>query len=346
MRKTLFFLLLLAFLLEPVAALEIQAPEAPSDVRNLISDKPDSFGQGLLDLIKNGLLQSESDFSEAKSICVRLIVSVLIVSILQTISGPVKIVSDVAGTAALAVLLLQNTQTMIGLATETISKIGDYGKLLLPVMTSAMAAQGQISSSAALYTGSVFFISILSSFISSFFSPMVYLFVSLATASSATGENLLKRFSELLKGFMSWSLKTLLIIFTTYMSITGIVSGTTDAAVLKATKVTISTVVPVVGGILSDASESVLVSASLLKNAAGVYGILAMIALFLGPFIKIGSHYLILKLTAALCEIFGTKQMTNLISDYSTAMGLLLGMTGASCLMHLISTICFMKGVG
>ena len=151
---------------------------------------------------------------------------------------------------------------------------------------------------------------------------------------------------DMLKGFVSWCLKTMLTVFTTYMSITGVVSGTTDAAALKAAKMTISTVVPVVGGILSDASESVLVSAGLMKNAAGIYGILAVLAVFLEPFLRIGSHYLLLKLTAAVSGIFGSKKMTDLIGDFSTAMGLLLAMTGAACLLLLISTVCFMKGVG
>lgn len=138
----------------------------------------------------------------------------------------------------------------------------------------------------------------------------------------------------------------LLIIFTTYLSLTRVVSGTTDAAALKATKVGMSSFIPVVGGILSDASEAVLVSAGLLKNAAGIYGILAVLALFLHPFLQIGLHYLILKLTAAICSVFGTSRMTGIIECFSTAMGLLLAMTGAACVMVLISTVCFMKGVG
>ena len=128
------------------------------------------------------------------------------------------------------------------------------------------------------------------------------------------------------------------------MTITGVVSGTTDAAALTAAKVTISSFVPVVGGILSDASEAVLVSASLAKNAAGIYGILALIAVFLSPFLKIGIQYLMLKLTSGLCSIFGPKRMTELMGDFSTAMGLLLSMTGAACLLQLISTVCFMRG--
>ena len=103
---------------------------------------------------------------------------------------------------------------------------------------------------------------------------------------------------------------------------------------------------PVVGGILSDASEAILVSVSLAKNAAGMYGIFAVLAVFLKPFLQIGTHYLLLKATSGICGIFGTKHICALIGDFSAAMGLLLAMTGTNCILLLISTICFMKGVG
>ena len=83
-----------------------------------------------------------------------------------------------------------------------------------------------------------------------------------------------------------------------------------------------------------------------MKNAAGMYGIFAVLALFLEPFLRIGVHYLMLKVTAAVCGIFGCKEMTELIGGFSEAMGLLLAMTGSVCLLLLIGTVCFLKGVG
>ena len=155
-------------------------------------------------------------------------------------------------------------------------------------------------------------------------------------------ENKIKNF---LKWLLAWGLKTVLYVFTGYISITGIVGGTTDAIALKATKLTISGAVPVVGNILSDASEAILVSAGIMKNAAGIYGLLTVIALMIGPFMRIGVQYLMLKITSGLCETLGTKEMSALIKDFSSAMGLVLAMTGAVCVIFLISMICFMKGV-
>ena len=149
-----------------------------------------------------------------------------------------------------------------------------------------------------------------------------------------------------MKWLMTWGLKTVLYVFTGYLSITGIVAGNTDAAMLKATKLTISGMVPVVGGILSDASDAVLVSAGIVKTSSGVYGLLVVMALWIGPFLQIGIQYLCLKVTGGICRMVGTKSVADVINDYSETMGILLGMTGAMCLIVLISTVCFMKGVG
>ena len=76
-----------------------------------------------------------------------------------------------------------------------------------------------------------------------------------------------------------------------------------------------------------------------------MYGLIAVAAIAIGPFLRIGAQYLLLKLTAAVCGVFGSKRTTELVGDFSSAMGILLAMTGAVCMLLLISMVCFMKGV-
>jgi stage III sporulation protein AE len=270
----------------------------------------------------------------------------MLISLLGSFPGKSKRVTELAGTITVACLLLGSANTLIHSAADTVTALSEYGKLLLPVMTTAMAAQGGITSSAALYTGTAIFDAILCALISGLLVPMIYVFLALAVANSALGEDLLKKLRDFLKWLVSWCLKTILYVFTGYIAVTGVVSGTTDQAALKATKLTISGVVPVVGGILSDASEAVLISAGVVKSAVGVYGMIAITAIAITPFLQIAVQYLLLKLTAAVCGIFGNKRSSELIGDFSAAMGLLLAMTGTVCLLLLISTVCFMKGMG
>jgi len=217
--------------------------------------------------------------------------------------------------------------------------------LLLPVMTTALAAQGGVTSSTALYAGTALFNTVLSNLISHLLVPILYIFLCVSVGYAAVGDTILEKIRKFSKWLITWSLRIILYVFTGYMGLTGVVSGSTDAAALKATKLTISGVVPVVGGILSDASEAILVGASLVKNAVGVYGLLALIAIWIKPFVQIGVQYLMLKGTAAICAGIGSKRVCGIIDDFAAGMGLILAMTGTTCLLLLISIVCFLKGI-
>lgn len=335
---------LLALLAMPVSALDITAPEVPESGRELMPADTETFGQGLLVVLRDAMGYFQPDLKEAASVCLGVIAAVMAVSILQSLPGVSGKTADLAGTVAIAAMLLQAANSLVNLGTQTVAEISEYGKLLLPVMTAAMAAQGGVTAASAIYAGTAFFDALLTALISKLLTPMIYLFLALAAANTAVGEDMLKKLRDTLKWAMTWALKIVLYVFTGYIGITGVVSGTTDAAALKAAKLTISGVVPVVGGILSDASEAVLVSAGTVKNAVGIYGLLAIAAVWIGPFLRIGAHYLMLKLTAGICGIFGSKRLTGLIQDFSGAMGFLIAMTGAVSLMFMVSTVCFMKG--
>ena len=326
MIRLLFGILFALSLSIPASASEIQAPEVPESAMDIMPENTDSFGNALVELLRKGILLIQPELDGALRTCSGILICALLYSILPILSEKLTEPMAMAWSVALGTVMLQRTGTMIGYAADALRQICDYGKLLCPVLTTALAAQGGLTTSAALYTGTIAFITLLSILVSRLLIPLVYIFLLFSVAGSAIGEGFFRNLADGVKHLLTWLLKTLLIVFTTYMSVTGVVSGTTDAAALKAAKVTFSSVVPVIGGILSDASESVLVSMGTLKNAAGIYGILAVLALFMGPFVKVGVQYLLLKGSAALCSLFGDKRISSLVGDFSTAMGLLVAM--------------------
>lgn len=346
MRRLLILMALLIGLAMPVRGVELTAPTVPAAGAEHMPEQTQDFGEALLEILTDALAHFRPDLKEAAGSCVSVLAAVLALSVLSVFPGHRTGPAELAGMLLVGGLLLRSTDSMIALGADTVVQLSEYGKLLLPVMAGALAAQGGITSAAAVYTGTAVFDSVLSALISKTMVPLIYLFLALAAGAGALGDPMLKKLRDGIKWAVSWCLKTILYVYTGYISITGIVSGTTDAGLLKAAKLTISGAVPVVGGILSDASEAVLVSAATVKNAAGVYGMLAIAAVWIGPFLRIGAHYLVLKVLAAVCGMFDQKAITDLVGDFSTAMGLLLAMTGAVCLMLIISTICFMRGAG
>lgn len=345
MRRILIALFLISLFSMQVAAAGLTAPPAPDHVEKFMPKDQVNFLQGLLEVLRDALLHIRPDLKAAVRVCVSITAVIMAVSLLRTFPGGAEKTANLASSIGIALILLQTSNALVNLAAATVMEISEYGKLLLPVMTAALAGQGAIGTSSALYAATAFFDALLTSLIGKLLTPMIYLYLLLAVAGSAVGEDTLKKLRDALKWFMTWAMKTILYIYTGFIGITGVVSGTTDAAALKAAKITISGIVPVVGGILSDASEAVLVSAGVVKNAAGIYGFFAILAIWIAPFLKIGTHYLFLKATGAVCSIFASRENTDLIKDFASAMGLLLAMTGTICLMLLISLVCFLRGV-
>ena len=187
---------------------------------------------------------------------------------------------------------------------------------------------------------------VLSAAVTAVMIPMVWMYLALAMAHASVGEPLLGRLRDLLRWAMEWAMKLTLYIFTGYMAVTGVVSGTADAAAGKAARIAISGAVPVVGGILSDATDAVLLAASSLGSGAGVWGILTVLAVFCAPALRIGIQYLLLKATAAMGETLGGLRCATLIGDFATAMGLLMALVSTQTTLLLISALCFLRGVG
>ena len=346
MMKGLFAVFLALVLVLPVNASEISAPEVLPSGQDIMPENTDSFGNGLWELLQNSTKLIRPDLQEASKTCGLVVFTAMLFSILPLISDRMGLMTSAAGTVSIAAVMLKQTNAMILMASETARDILDYGKLLCQVMTVALAAQGGVTESSVLYIGTTVFITILHGIITKIMIPLIFFYLAFSVGHGAIGDDFLKRTADTLKNLQIWVLKSLLVVFTTYMSISGAVSGTTDQAALKTAKVVMSSAVPVVGSILSDSSEAVLVSMGVIKNGVGVYGMLAVLSVFAGPFVKIGMHYLLLKFSGILCGVFGNKQMASLAESFSSAMSILLAVIAAGCVLVLISTVCFLKGAG
>lgn len=279
-------------------------------------------------------------------LCAMLLgISTLCAVVELSLVGKYSGVITVAGALGISAAVVGTFQTMVSLAVGTVQDIADYSACLLPVMASATAMSGGVTASTALYAGTVLFVELLLQLITKLLVPAVFFFLAISTAEAALSSNMLSELREFVGWLISKCLRVLLYLFLAYMSITGVISGTADASAVKATKAAVSGMIPVVGGIISDASETLLASASLLKSTVGVFGMIAVLATCLLPFLRVGIQYLLLKVTAAISGTVGIESHIKLLKHCATAMGYLLAMCGTSGLLLLISSVCFMKVV-
>lgn len=230
-----------------------------------------------------------------------------------------------------------DVQTMMGAGTETMEQLDVLSTALLPSLAAAVAASGGIVSAGVRQVATVFFANLLMTLIHSVLLPLVYFYVAASAADAMLPGNPLKRIASGIKKVVTWALTGALVLFTGYLTISGAAATSADALTLQVTRTVISTAVPVVGGIISQASGSVLSGAGLLKNSIGIFGMLAVLATCLTPFLRLAVQYLLYKITAFLAGTAGNGTLVELIDALGSAFGLMLGMVGSCALLLLIS---------
>ncbi len=241
-----------------------------------------------------------------------------------------------AGALSVTMAAAGSLDSLLGLGASTIDELSAFSQTLLPTLAAATAAAGAVTTATVQQVATVFFVDLLIRLIDRVCLPMVYLYIGVVTAAACLPENRLGALADGVKKVVTWVLTGAVLAFTLYLSVVRVITGSADAVTVKVAKAAISGVVPVVGKIISDASETVLAGAGMLKNTIGIFGTLAILAACAYPFLQLGVQYLLYKLTAFLAGAVG---LCKLIDGLGGAFGLILAMTGSCALLLLVSVL-------
>lgn len=298
----------------------------------------------LLDSLKDRLF---STFKEALTSAAKILIIVVLCAAADTALDPGAPKDAVAlcGAVAVSAIAAGNVSAFIGMGVETLHQLQEFSHVLLPLMCSAAVSAGAITSAAAKYAATSLFMDGLLTVGVNAIMPMISVYLASIIAGAALGRETLEGVSKLLKWLCTTALTLLTLAFTAYLGMSGLITGKADEAALKLTKSAVGAMLPVVGGVLADAAETIVAGAGLLRNTIGVFGFLCVAALCAIPFITLGCHYLAYKGAAALSEAITDKRMANLISGVGDAFGMVLALVGAGGIMLFFSLISSMRMV-
>ena len=338
-----------------VMTVSVQAAEIPEELtealpegtEELLEDVDPSDITGFADGVGKILVRVRGKVEDTLHRQVRGAASVLLVVVLcgavesfaQSAGKEGRIFLPMVGGMSIVLLTAGSMDSLIGLGTQTIGELQNFSKVLLPALAAATAASGGLTTATFQQVTTVFLVDLLLSLIDGLLIPLTYLYIGVLTASACLSENRLSAVAEGLKKVITWMLTTVLLAFTVYLSAARVITGSVDGATVRVAKSAIAGVVPVVGGIIAEASETVLAGAGLLKSTIGVFGMLAILAACAYPFLQLGVQYLLYKGTAVLSAAVGAPSLCRLINGLGGVFGLVLGMTGACAMLLLVSVL-------
>ena len=156
--------------------------------------------------------------------------------------------------------------------------------------------------------------------------------------SNLTKDVKLNKFSELFGSCFKWLLGGTVTIFTAFVSIQGLMSGSIDGVSMKAAKYTIKNGIPLVGGFLSDGVSLIMLSCSLIKNSVGVSGLLLLFCTIIIPVLKIIVFSFLMKLASSILEPIADVRVTSFVNDISKLIPTLIALILGIAFMYFIIT--------
>lgn len=318
-----------------------------------LSPSPDAdIGQSLTILLERTAGENGKAFRAALRSLTRVMMVVVLCGCASgfytAAGGATPIAIHMAGALGVATVLLGDMRGLMALCNNTLEQVSVFSKTMLPVMAAAISLSGAPTTATVMQAATMFAFDLLVRFITAVLVPAVCAYIVLITVNAAMGNDMLGRLAAFVKWAMTSSLKLVLTLFIAYITISGSLGGSVDGVAVKAAKFAVSGSVPVVGGIISDAAETMLSGALLLKNSVGIFGMVCITAICLVPFFKVGISYLLFKAGSAALSPVCSSSLSKLIGGISDSFGLLLGMLGtcsAILFFELVFSVALVKPI-
>lgn len=200
---------------------------------------------------------------------------------------------------------LNSFQAVYSYTKETIEMMSSFMVALVPLLLTLMAAFGSLLSVSFFHPIIIFLIHVSGLLVSTFVLPLLYLSALLIIVSHLNNNFQATHLADLFRTISLGTLGVFLTIFLGVMSVQGTVTAVQDGVALKTTKFITGNFIPVVGRTFTDAADTVLSAALLLKNSVGLVGVTVIIFIALFPSLKIFAIAFIYKLAAAILQPLG-----------------------------------------
>lgn len=312
---------------------------AENVIINLLSGKGIDFNKGFFENLSDLFFLEIRNALKGAVLIFSIIIICSLISVLQTsfaqseVSNIANSICIVSSSFVVVSILKQLVSVGIGSINSSIVFIKSLG----PAMALLLFASGQPIASGSFAMWLFLLVEGMVSLISYVFIPLLYCYLAISIADSIFSNISMKKVADLIKGFISFGLGLMLTVFTSVISIQSIAQNIGDMTANKAVKYTISSAVPVVGKIISDAADVVISFSHILKNAFGLFGIICVILIFLIPIIKIGVQIIVFKVINALAHTLGNSQISNLLECFCSTIMLIFSISISVCIFIIIS---------
>ena len=274
----------------------------------------------------------------------KILVITLISAILTNLQGTFEnsTVSSLANYVTymvIAILIIGSFNQLMDVVKDNINLMVSFMEILLPILLTFLIIAGGPSTKLLFHPMIIGVVNIIGVLVKSLIFPLIYFSFIVSILSNLSQRIELKKLTELGRQVITFVITAVFTIFVGIISIYGL-STKIDGISIRTAKFAVDQFVPIVGGFLSDAVETVIGSSAILKNGIGIIGLFVLILIIIFPIIKIAALLLVYKLIGAVIEPIVSSNISNFFSDMSkTLLMILISMVAVGIMFFITITI-------
>jgi len=329
---------------------EINNIEISGNAGEFISDNNISLSEteGIMNITPELVFEYMwENFKTSLSKPFKMLVTILIVVVLSTFSEGICDISKETGMTRVYNILcviacigaiIYYIKDSLYQATQTIEDSGVFMMSYIPVFSGIIATGGGVTTATTYQLIVVFATEMFVSLSSEIIMPLLSLCLSAgiveAVNPSVSLSGIVKGISKAVKIIMGLSLT----IFSGLITVQSLVGTSTDSVALRTGKFVVSNLVPVVGNAVSDAYSTVKGSISILRNATGTFGVIAIFLIVIPPIMSVFSTTLCIYIGEIFADIFSVKPISSFLKTAYNTMSVCLSVMICFAMMFIIST--------
>lgn len=329
---------------------EINNIEISGNAGEFISDNNISLSEteGIMNITPEMVFEyTWENFKTSLSKPFKMLVTILIVVVLSTFSEGICDISKKTGMTRVYNILcviacigaiIYYIKDSLYQATQTIEDSGVFMMSYIPVFSGIIATGGGVTTATTYQLIVVFATEMFVSLSSEIIMPLLSLCLSAgiveAVNPSVSLSGIVKGISKAVKIIMGLSLT----IFSGLITVQSLVGTSTDSVALRTGKFVVSNLVPVVGNAVSDAYSTVKGSISILRNATGTFGVIAIFVIVIPPIMSVFSTTLCIYIGEIFADIFSVKPISSFLKTAYNTMSVCLSVMICFAMMFIIST--------
>lgn len=200
-------------------------------------------------------------------------------------------------------------------AKKFLEDIHVYMTVMMPVMASLSALTGNVTAAAANSAGLYVILNVVEIIASTAVLPLLQICYAITLTQNVNGALNLSGIVGYIKSAVNFIFIFIMTTMVTILFFQNTLASSADNIASRTVKFTVSSFVPVVGGIIGDAARTVIGSMQAVKNVTGVFGIFVIIITLLPPLITVLANKFVFRICGAFSLILGMDKQNSFLSD-------------------------------